>query len=125
MRRTWVVLAILVLAVLLVVTPGLVAAKGGHGGGGQGGTSFTLRGTIIGLNPDEASIDVDVKYPTSFPDTLTVQTTDSTRFKQCDPETATSIRIDFDDLEVDWDVKITGVVDGETFVATSVIQYGP
>ena len=49
MRRTLVVLCVVLLAVLLLATPGLVAAKGG-----QGGASFNVYGKIAGDPDDEA-----------------------------------------------------------------------
>jgi hypothetical protein len=52
-----------------------------------------------------------------------VETTVDTRFKQCDD--GDSVRIDFNDLKGGWRVRIKGIVDGGSFVATRVIQYVP
>jgi len=128
MRRTLVVLTIVVLAVLLVATPGLAAGSQNRhglrgGGGGQGSTSFNLLGTIVSYScGNEGYIKVAVITPDKYGDTvLTVQTTDSTRFKECDY--VVSVRIDCSDLVSGSQVRIMGTVDGKSFVATRVIQY--
>ncbi len=118
MRRTRIVLTIVVLAVLLAATPGLVAAKGG-----QGGTTFNIYGTIVALNSVERTIDVLVEFPASLAGDITVETNGDTRFKEC--EDGVSVRIDFEDLEVGWKVRTSGVVDGGSYVAIRVIQYVP
>jgi hypothetical protein len=118
MRRTSVVLTVGLLAVLLLATPGLVAAKGGHGGGGQGGnggTWFNVYGTIAGL--DDPIIDVAVTSPDNLAGDLIVYTTDYTRFKDC----LTGDIIEFGDLPEEAPVRIMGTVDGEDYTATSVI----
>jgi hypothetical protein len=76
MRKRLVVGAVVVLAVLLLATPGLVAAKGGHGGGGHGDTWFNITGTITSLDAAAGTIGVDNE--------ITVYTTDDTHFKECD-----------------------------------------
>ena len=106
-------LAVVLLAVLLVAMPGLAAAKGGHGGG-PGGASFNILGTIDALDARAGTIEVG---------DITVYTTDDTHFKQC--EDGVSVRITFDDLEKGWKVRIKGVVDDGTYVASVVIQYVP
>lgn len=116
MRRTLVVLTVVVLAVLLLATPGLVAAKGGHGGG-PGGASFNIYGTIIALNSGLGTIKVDVESPDGLADEdIVVQTTDDTHFKDCAGDS-----IDFGDLQTGDTVRIKGVVDGEIYYATLVI----
>lgn len=116
MRKTWILLAV---AVLLLATPGLAVAKGG-----QGGASFNLYGEIKALDSDALTIGVLVESPASLAgDLITVQATGDTRFKECDE--GTSYRIDFDDLKVGRDVRISGVVVGGTYVASRVIQYVP
>lgn len=119
MRRTLVVLAIVVLGVVLIATPGLVAARGGNGGGD--GASFTLKGTIDALDSDDRTIVVTVVSPLSLAklNPLTVQTTGETRFKECDGS-----KISFGDLASGDIIKVAGVVDGGSFIATRVIlQY--
>jgi len=54
-------------------------------------------------------------------DSITVGTTDSTRFREYDD--GTSYGITFDDLVVGWYVRIAGTVDGDGFTAERVIQY--
>ena len=115
MRRTLVVLAVLVLAVLLLATPGLVSAKGGHGGGGHGDTWFNITGTITSLDAAAGTIGVDNE--------ITVYTTDDTHFKECDDGEAEGIK--FGNLVLGWEVRIRGVVDGGTYFANVVIQYVP
>jgi hypothetical protein len=117
MRKTRILWTIVVLAVLLVATTGLAAAKGG-----QGGASFNIYGTIVALDPEALTIDVKVASPDSFKDaTITVQTTGTTRFKEC--VDGTSYRITFADLENGSGVRVSGVVSGGVYLASSVIQY--
>ena len=133
MRKTFVVLAVVVLVAALFATPGLAAAKGGNGGGngggshrgGNGGTWFNLYGTISALDAGARTITVVVITPESLLkyNPLTVKTTVDTRFKQCDDEV--SIRITFSDLAVGSKVRIKGTVAGGVFTATTVIQYVP
>ena len=116
MRKSWIILT---LAVVLVAIPSLAAAKGG-----QGGASFNLYGTIEALDPDALTISVTVETPLSLAgETITVQTTTGTRFKECDD--GTSYRIGFDDLVVGLKVRISGTVVGGVYVASRVIQYVP
>ena len=118
MRRTLVVLTVSMLAVLLLVTPGLGAAKGGHGGGGQGGnggTWFNVSGNITGLA--EPIIYVTATYPGNSAGDIEVYTTDDTRFFDC----LTGEVIDFDDLTTQTPVRIMGTMDGDDYMATSVI----
>ncbi len=114
MRRILTVVSVGMLFVLLLATPGLVAAKGGHGGGGHGGTWFNISGTISDLDADAGTIDVG---------DITVYTTDDTHFRECDDGVSGGIK--FDDLELGWSVRIRGVVDGATYYASVVIQYVP
>ena len=114
-------MAIVMLAVLLLATPGLVAARGGHGGGGQGGTWFNLYGQIYGAPDDDArTFVVDVDSPDSLPEYVTVKVTDETHLKLCG---VVGEQIDFADLDdEDW-VRVVGVVEGGTYIATRVILY--
>lgn len=143
MKRKALVLAIVVLIALLVVTPSLAAGphngqgqrygainrhqRGGGGGGGHDETSFRLYGTIESLDGDAKTIVVLVEMPLKYEgDYITVQTTDSTRFKECDQtgDEPISYRIEFDDLDEGSYVRISGTVNEDgTFVAESVIQY--
>jgi hypothetical protein len=136
MRRKALVLAIVVLIALLMVTPSLAAGShnaqgkrhgaitrcqgGGGGCGGQAEASFRLYGTIESLGED--TIVVLVETPLKYAgDSITVGTTDSTRFREYDD--GTSYGITFDDLVVGWYVRIAGTVDGDGFTAERVIQY--
>lgn len=138
MKRKALVLAIVVLIALLVVTPSLAAGShngqgqrhgaitrrqgGGGGGGGQAEASFKLYGTIESLDGDALTIDVEVETPLKYQGAvITVGTTGSTRFRECDD--GTSYGITFDDLVVGWHVRIAGTVDGDDFIAERVIQY--
>ena len=123
MRGKAIGLVIVVLALLLLATPGLVAARGGHGGGGQGGASFNLQGTIDSKSCDEENIAVQVTEPLYLvsDDPLTVLLTSDTRIKQCDPDEG-SKRISCSDLVVGAEVKVAGLVIDDDYVANSVIQ---
>ena len=113
------VLTFVVLVALLFATP--VLAR--HGGGGQADGTFNLFGMITGLDAIERTIEVEVETPAYLDqlNPLTVQTTDNTRFKECDGET--SLTIEFGELETGRAVRIAGTVDGESFTAARVIQY--
>lgn len=121
MRRILIVLTVVMLAILLLATPGLVAAKGGHGGGGQGGqggTWFNVYGNITGLS--EPIIYVTVTYPLNSAGYIEVYTTDDTRFKDC----LTGEVVDFDYLNELAElppVRVMGTMDGDDYIATSVI----
>jgi hypothetical protein len=115
MRRKLVVLTVGLLVVLLLATPGLVAAKGGHGDGGQGGTWFNVYGTIASL--DDPVIYTVVTYPDRLAGNLTVYTNDDTIFKECGGTT----QIGFADLQADDSIRIVGIVDDGNYVATKVI----
>jgi hypothetical protein len=127
MRKTFAVLAVLVMVAALFAMPGLAAARGGNGGGngggthkgGNGGTWFNLYGTITSLGLSDKTIVVDVKSPLNLLkyNPLTVKTTVDTRFRDCEQD----IRIDFNDLEEAATVRIKGVVKDGVFVATLVI----
>jgi hypothetical protein len=126
MRKTFAVLAVLVLVAALFAMPGLAAARGGNGGGngggthkgGNGGTWFNLYGTIDALDAGARTIDVTVMSPLKYEDdTITIKTTVDTRFRDCEQD----IRIDFNDLEEGATVRIKGVVKDGVFVATLVI----
>lgn len=138
MKGKALVLAIVVLIALLVVTPSLAAGPhngqgqrhgainrrqgGGGGGGGQADGSFKLYGTIESLGAD--TILVLVETPLKYAgDYITVGTTESTRFRECDD--GTSYSITFEDLIVGRNVRISGTVDGDNFIAARVIQYVP
>jgi len=125
MRKTFAVLAVVVLVAALFAMPGLAAARGGNGGGnggshrgGNGGTWFNLYGTIDALDTGARTIDVTVLSPLNFGGaTITVKTTVDSRFRDC----ALDVPIDFEDLVVGAPVRIMGVVKDGVFVATSVI----
>ena len=127
MRRIFVVLAVVVVATLLVATSGLVAAKG-PGGGGQGGTSFNLLGTVMEYSCDDPGyIKVGVVAPSHYGDEVTVQTDDNTSYKQC-TGTGTGVPSSCDALATSPTVRIMGTVtvDGGgniSLVATRVILY--
>jgi hypothetical protein len=139
MKGKMAVLAIATLIALLVVTPALAAGprngqglrhgtpSGRGGGGGKLDFSFKLLGiiTVDGLDADAGTIEVLVDSPDKLEGQLIlVETTDSTRFKEC--EDGVSVRIDFDDLEEGWQVRIAGTVTSDGgYVASRVIQYVP
>jgi hypothetical protein len=93
MRRTLTVVGIVAIAVLMIATPGLAAARGGNGGGnggngggrsgGQGTAWFNLYGTIDALGASAKTIEVTVLSPLNLTryNPLTVQTTTDTRFR--------------------------------------------
>ena len=129
MRRTLVVLTIVMLAVLLLATPALAAGSQNRhglrgGGGGQGSTSFNLLGTIDSYScGDEGYISVYKSWPGTG--SVTVYLTDGTLYKQCTGIPGEGDDITCNALEVGAEVRIIGKkVDG-TFVATRVIQYTP
>ncbi len=130
MRKTLTILAVVVIVAALFAMPGLAAARGGNGGGngggrsgGNGGTWFNVYGTIIALDDGEKTIDVDVEYPLKLAkyESLEVETTVDTRFRQCEGDTCS--RIYFKDLEEGLNVRIKGIVKDGVFIATTVIQY--
>ena len=122
------------LAVLLLVTPGLVAARGGNGGGGHDEDSFNLHGTIGAYDCDAGSIEVAGVLPDHLPDSITVYTTADTRFRECDqvgqpgtncePISCTDL-VGPTEEEPGWAVRIMGVVDSGTYYAERIIQYVP
>jgi hypothetical protein len=115
----------LALAVGLVVTPGLVAAKGGHGGGGQGDNSFNLQGTILSFEcGDSGYVNVDQVTPSYYGDQVIVQITGDTRFRQCDQD-GNMTRIVCAQLVDGYEVRAIGIVDDGAYVARRVIQYIP
>lgn len=113
MRRTLAVLSVVFLAVLLLATPGLVAAKGG-----QGGISFNVYGKIAGDPDDEAeTFLVTIASPIGLAgETVIVQVTADTHLKECD-----SGRIDFETLDDGDAVRVKGAVEGDIYVASVVI----
>ena len=117
MRRTWIVLTVVVLVVLLLATPGLVAARGGHGGG-QGGASFNVQGTIAWLDSGAMTMGVNVVSPEGMVGEITVYVTDDTHLKECEGDS-----IDFADLESGDSVRVSGMEDNGAFVADRVILY--
>jgi hypothetical protein len=137
MKGKMAVLAIATLIALLVVTPALAAGprngqglrhginSGRGGGGGKLDFSFRLLGAIVELDYGAKTIEVLVDSPDKLEGQLIlVETTDSTRFKEC--EDGVSVRIDFDDLEEGWQVRIAGTVTSDGgYVASRVIQYVP
>jgi hypothetical protein len=128
-------LVIVALIALLIVSPSLAAGpRGGHGahsgrngarhGGGGKDLSFKLYGTIEGLNSDAGTIAVKVETPDRLAgETLTIQTTGDTRFRECDPEAEQSQPITFEDLKEGSYVRVAGTVEDGVYVAGRVIQY--
>ena len=138
MRKTFRILVVVVIVAALFATPGLVAARGGNGGGrggngsggnggdngggshrgGNGGTWFNVYGTVVDTDESAWTIDVMVLSPLSFGgETITVQINVDTRLRDCEYET----RIDFEDLALGARVRTKGVVKAGVFTATSVI----
>jgi len=115
MRRTWIGLAVVLLAVLLVALPGLAAAKGG-----QGGASFNVYGQIAGdPNDDAKTFSLAIASPDGLAgQTVPVQVTTDTHLKECGGD-----QIGFGDLEAGDSVRVMGTVDGDTYIATRLIQY--
>jgi len=128
MKRTFIGLTIVVLAVTLVATPALATGSQNRhglrgGGGGHGGTSLNVYGTIEAYNCTAGYIDVKVSSPLRLAGDHTVQITDSTRFKECDGDSSVGIKCS--ELVEDWQVRIIGDVVGEAWIAYRVIQYIP
>ena len=129
MKRTFIVLTIVVLAVLLVATPGLAAGSQNRhglrgGGGGRGSTSFNLLGTIGAIacpaESDEPYIEVDKSWPSTG--VVTVYLDKETLYKQCTGDgPGSSLVISCDALEIGSEVRIVG--DRDDWTATRVILY--
>ena len=122
MRKTLIGLTVGMLAVLLLVTPGLVAAKGGHGGGGGGSTSFNVVGTIKVITcpskTEEGLITVERELPETGEVTAVLDS--STRYKQCTGEEGSTVGISCTVLTPGLRVRIVGNGD-DTLIAWRVI----
>lgn len=121
-----IILTLVVLAVLLLATPGLVVAK-------QGAPRFfSLTGEITDLDSEEPYDYLEVKVLEGNPlvtqhidigETLEVQVTVSTEYWRC---TGTGrVDLEYNDLEEDDEVYIHGTVSGDDFIADRVVVDKP
>ncbi len=125
MRGKAIGLVLVVLALLLLATPGLAA-----GGGGMGSKSFNLIGAIVSYNcPDpgeEEYIIVDQSWPGNPDEDVTVLTNGLTQYKQCTSDGPGSANvIACSDLVTGYEVRIIGEKVDSTLLAERVIQYIP
>ena len=114
-------MAIVALAVLLVVTPGLVVAKGGMGPGhGQGTTVFALQGCITNIDYDAYTFEVEIvksKKGVELPD-MPIYTDGTTRILEW--EDGEQSLIPFDYLAVNDPVSVNGHIVNDQLWATQV-----
>ena len=121
MRCVWKIGITTALVVALTLVSGLALTTAGPGGG-HGQTGFNLKGGITALDSRSGTITIEVTEPLSLAGELTVTTTADTQFKQCDGS-GDSWAIGFADLQIGKSVKVSGQVEGGTYVAVRVIQY--
>lgn len=129
MKRTFIVLTIVVLAVLLVATPGLAAGSQNRhglrgGGGGQGRPSFNLLGTIEAIDCPLDSDKPYIKVMQTWPGTgtVTVYLDENTLYRQCTGDgQGSGEEIGCDALGFGSEVRIVGARDDWT--ADRVILY--
>ena len=111
-------MTVVVLALILVATPGLAA-----GGGGQGSTAFNLIGTISAITCPDEEDPGEITVLKTWPGTGNVDVVldQGTLYKQCTETQGQGEEISCDLLEIGSEVRIVGDRDGTTLTARRVI----
>jgi len=132
MKKKWMLLILVVLAMTIASTPALAAGSGSQnrqenqhryelGPQPNNRYAFALTGTVTAIGTDSITVLVHNGNRLVKPyigQELVVQVTDTTRFRQWTPEGC--IPIAFEDVEVGDTTSIQGTVSEEVFIAARV-----
>lgn len=128
MKKRWMLLILVVLAMMIAATPALAARRGSQnqhryeiGPQPNDRYAFALTGTITAIGADSITVLVHNGNRLVKPyigQELVVQMADNTRYRQWTPDGC--IPITFEDLEVGDTTSIQGTVSEEVFIAARV-----